>query len=603
MRFSMLPFPESSINKKISSLRINQESLYWLLLKIFYLLPVLLSISMPFASWDYLNVTNYQLQGNAFNFAGVITNFAHSLFLDRVQFRPISAALGNIQYVMFGGEFWIWYVIRWISFWVMLKNFYIVLTHLKFSKAIALSSISIVALTATPLVLDLFNQDFFVIFFASFYLRFLMKNVEPLSNSITPNATHVKKEVIFLSLWIATLFSKEIGIIVAVWLLFFRHIVIPPSKRDYYSYYPMYLLFITFTSFRLLQIKHPSISGSLISASTLNATIRNIQGIFGYLAPYSIANLCLILLISIMLLGMINNVRRREWKSTRFKLYIVSVVGLFSCAVFFSRNVALCPRYMAVPLMFSIFIIASSVDSVKVTQKISSDKIALTFLIFLAILSPPKIYSGWFGMQQSLFNVNNDVNYIYSAMASGKEVRWSGNMPVELSETTMNNFLNKFGQHSYGVKETSGKYRAFDLGDVPDSSFIVWTTEPLAEFTSRISESSTIDDSRSLKSRLSAVHISTVDNFGFFQNATRKLKRLDQLIGSPLKDPIYCQQPIPSCFGSDFLNPDFNRQPWFIYQYGPYYFYEFSDTSHSNDSNSLKVIPIPNFLRYGSLFR
>jgi hypothetical protein len=253
--------------------------------------------------------------------------------------------------------------------------------------------------------------------------------------------------------------------------------------------------------------------------------------------------------------------------------------------------------------MFSIFIIASSLDSVNGIQKISSDKIALTLLLFLVVLSPPKIYSGWFGMQQNLFNVNNDINYIYSAMTSGKEVRWSGNMPVELSESTVNSFLNDFGQHSYEVKDTPGKYRVLDLADVPDASFLVWTTEPLGEFKTRILESLTMNESQSLLSRLTTAHISRVDNFGFFQNVTGKLKRFDQLIGSPLKDPIYCQQPIPSCFGSDFLNPDFNRQSWFRYQYGPYYFYEFSDNSLSNNSNSLTVIPIPNFLRYGSLFR
>lgn len=603
MRFFKALFLKCVIRVKKFVPLVNEEKIFWRYLKIVYLLPLILSLSIPFASWDYLNVPDYQLQGDAFSFSRILPNLANSLFIDRVQFRPVSSIFGNLQYALFGGEFWIWYLIRWLTFWLMLKNFYRVLIKLNFSKPIALSSISIMALTATPIVLDLFNQDFLVIFMASIYLRFLVGSEETSYKFIDKKSWPLVKEITLGILWLLTLFSKEIGLIVAIWLIFARNIISPRTKRVNQFNYFFYSIFLVFTLFRLLQINHPSITGSLISTNTLIATFKNIQGIFGYLVPYSWANLCLILFISIMLLGGINFILRSEWKLRTFRFYMISVVGLLSCGFFFARNVALCPRYMAVPLMFSIFIIANSFDAIERRRRNSSKKIALVLILSFALLSPPKIYSGWFGMQQTLYNVNNDVNFIYRSLMSGKDVKWSGSLPVELSETTLQNFLNNFGRSSYGVKEFSGTYGSLDFLNIPKSPFIVWTTEPLEEFRLKISESLGEKEATSLKSRLRSAHISEVDNFGFFQNVVRKLKRVDHLIGSPLKDPIYCQQPIPSCFGFDFPNPDFNRQPWFVYQYGPYYFYEFSDANETGPLNSLKVIRIPNFLRYGSLFR
>jgi hypothetical protein len=224
-------------------------------------------------------------------------------------------------------------------------------------------------------------------------------------------------------------------------------------------------------------------------------------------------------------------------------------------------------------------------------------------ITLIAIFSAPKIYSAWFGMQQDLVSINGNIEYLKNDLSAGEPVRWSGSMPLELSETTMGNFLGQIGQSQYGVQSVGANYGQLRYSSVPEGNFALWTTEsPDILEKSAVSVLGEKNGSTFIK-RINRVYLTRESNFGFIQNVSGMLKRIDHKLGSPLKDPTYCQQPIPSCYGEAFPNPDFNRQPWFVFQYGPFYIYELSDSKNiGTKSKAIQIYPFEN-LRYGSLLR
>src|SRR5450759_1491526 len=83
---------------------------------VIYSLPFFLSLALPFAYWDWLLTPYYQLRGQAHLWSQLPANILFSFLYDPIQFRPVTAILTNLQYLILGGEFWIWYIIKWIVF-------------------------------------------------------------------------------------------------------------------------------------------------------------------------------------------------------------------------------------------------------------------------------------------------------------------------------------------------------------------------------------------------------------------------------------------------------------------------------------------------------
>ena len=79
-----------------------------------FLLPVVLAtLTFPFAWMDHLAAIPLYLKYGCCSFKEVLPNFYWNWFHSQYV-RPTAAALYSIQYAAFGGEFWLWFVVRWV---------------------------------------------------------------------------------------------------------------------------------------------------------------------------------------------------------------------------------------------------------------------------------------------------------------------------------------------------------------------------------------------------------------------------------------------------------------------------------------------------------
>ncbi len=81
-----------------------------------FLLPLVLdSLYRPFALWDYLTAADLFHFGLPIEWRRLAGNAFHHLLTGTFVVRPSTALLYDLQVLLFGGEFWIWYLVKWAA--------------------------------------------------------------------------------------------------------------------------------------------------------------------------------------------------------------------------------------------------------------------------------------------------------------------------------------------------------------------------------------------------------------------------------------------------------------------------------------------------------
>lgn len=82
-----------------------------------FLLPLLLaSLARPFALWDYFTSTGLFHKGRPIEWGTLLSNALHNLLTGQYVIRPTAVFLYDLQTLIFGGEFWLWYLLKWAAF-------------------------------------------------------------------------------------------------------------------------------------------------------------------------------------------------------------------------------------------------------------------------------------------------------------------------------------------------------------------------------------------------------------------------------------------------------------------------------------------------------
>ncbi|MFN7933960.1 MAG: hypothetical protein U0R19_11560 [Bryobacteraceae bacterium] len=95
-----------------------------------FLIPLLLaSLARPFALWDYFTSTGLFHKGRPIEWGTLLSNTVHHLATGQYVIRPTAVFLYDLQTLLFGGEFWLWYLLKWAAFaasvclvWDLLKR-------------------------------------------------------------------------------------------------------------------------------------------------------------------------------------------------------------------------------------------------------------------------------------------------------------------------------------------------------------------------------------------------------------------------------------------------------------------------------------------------
>lgn len=94
----------------------RQRTLLLALYLAWFLTPLLLSsIYRPFGSWDYLTSGDLFHFNREIRWTTLLSNYFHHLLTAGYVLRPTIAFLYDLQWLLFGGQFWLWYLVKWAA--------------------------------------------------------------------------------------------------------------------------------------------------------------------------------------------------------------------------------------------------------------------------------------------------------------------------------------------------------------------------------------------------------------------------------------------------------------------------------------------------------
>jgi hypothetical protein len=562
---------------------------------IVYALPFLVSLSLPYAYWDWLMAYHYQLRGKAFLWSDLPANIWFVFFKDPVEFRPLSAIALNLQYLIFKGEFWLWYVTKWALLAACVGLIFAAVRRLTGSALAAFVAGLYFALHPMPLVLDVISQDVYVVVFGAAGLVWLGSRPDPID--VMPWSRFL---VLLLFCTLSAL-SKEIGIVYPLAVLAFLivqrgvgHISFNTVVRS-----ASVLGLVAVCLVRLASIQYPSSrAGQMFSIEGLklfiDAQVSSAGATCGFLLPQSAMQSLTILVAAIMVSGAVSILL---WRRSLLPLMAFSLCG-FAGSLFVIGTIGPCTKYLPVPVFFFAIGLGAAIAALEGVRSFAATTAASVFAILLVLSSPPKIYGQWLGMMQSLYEVPDLTHFMEGKAREGYALRWNrdnhySELPWEKGRS-IEEFFEASSVNWYGYREPVSFRTLQELG-VPQGKFVLLSSYSPAQVAAGALKAAGIND----LSAVTAIYQFERERFGTFERVTASLKRMDRRLGIDLTDPIACQPPHPSRFHAGWPNPThaLGHSPTHS---GPHLLYVFDRASPGGVQD---VTMLPSLRRYGAFAR
>lgn len=573
----------------------NSKNLFFVLLAI-YFFPIIISLNLPFAKWDWLNTDTYQMREKIYSFSDIFSNIFFSLFIDTVQFRPVSTLITNLNYLIFEGEFWIWYLIKWLVFFYCIHLIYSIVFILTQNKLPAFLSGLFYGINPMPFVLDVISQDaYLVLFFLLSFRFYLLKD---------PFLGKDKKNIfIYLLLVCLSILSKETGIGLFISLLVFHfYYDFNRSKKTKLS-----ILFFTTSIFvfiiyilRILQINHPNSKKNFLFDQNIQDLIiyflKTNRRIFDQILVTSPFGILIFSLIIILFYGLFLILKNRNSRDLGIAFFLILCLVLTNQVISLAN---ICAKYLPTPMVFLTLLIGICSNTFWNKSKLIADKILKFMIIILIMFSPSKIYASWFGMMQTGYENMDILNFLTNKQMNGYKAGFLFGVPEDIpweSIGTIKKFYRVSSKKFYNYYDEND----FDINiyrkEIPKNEKLVILTNKTPDQISKgvfqkygIKDLSYIDNAFYFKR----------ENYGLFEYLLYYFKKFEKLLGVRLKDPITCQPPRPSTYGFNFINPNHkDRFPYFVMA-GPHYIYEINPEV----SKKFSIIELKSLRRYGSITR
>jgi len=589
-------------------------ALYFLLLVVpLYFPPFLLSMDLPFAYWDWLMTPYYQLNGHAFEWAALPANIRTAFLSDPVQFRPLTEVWVNLQYLVFGGEFWAWYLVKWGVFAATICFVFRAALEMSRERLAAGLAAAVFALNPMPAVLDVISQDLYVVLFGALLCSYYFaRSAQPAPNAVSGGGYarlaylehfSTKQVLVCLLLAFATACAKEIGVAFLAALLVLN---IPAKPADWNRMALTRLLslvaLLAYVTWRMLSVQHPtSHLGQVLGGDIafLGKRILDAADLaLAALAPQSPGKTFRWAMLAIMLAG---SGRIVCFDRDSLRPLVFACVGfLIACAVVGTAYP--CPKYLPVPAFFYCMLLAMSTASLLRLLRTGMTVVIALLALAFPVLTAPDIYAQWLGMQQSLYEMSELIHLMEEMSEDGYLLTWTGlrtgrELPWEKG-ATLKEFFEKDSVALYGYEKPIEFRVLAETGLPQDRKFVML---------------SSVSPEDVQAGKLSSIGISTLrgasriivvqrERFGFFETATGALKALESKIGNSHAELIDCQPPRPSRYSVNMPNSmhDFG---YFPLHAGPHYLYVFDPSSQHGSSDVPTVTLEPAFRRYGAFGR
>ena len=408
------------------------------------------SLARPFALWDYMTGFPLYMPHDVRQFWSLFQNYWHNLVaLHTGVLRPTYSLVLNVQFLLFGGEFWIFYIVKWAA---KLASIYFVdrmLRQVGGTKWSRLAIASLLLFHPASFELMMTSADGWVAFFGLLAIcvtaGFNRNRKAPMD--IASMSGH-QFAIVFV-LWFLALGTKEVGLALAIAWLVIAHLDSAFSRRFFVrsSFCYASLAWFLFRLRDAAQSRRANFSGG----TTPRIRLRVLAEQLSNLTPPSVHGWMTWLMAALLILTIWAVVRTRN--RTARSLFAVHAVWAVLTLGLISTTDAAMPRYV-VPVIFALAL-PIGIGMSAIPRQFGSVWVAFA-LVFPAVTAGD-LYRQALAYQQLFYETSDVITAAQNQAEAGYQICLTGqdsDIPLE-NQGSLRLFFEQFGPQWYGQERRS----------------------------------------------------------------------------------------------------------------------------------------------------
>jgi len=432
---------------------------------------VLISFTRPFAWWDYLTTLARRTpDASEFGFAiwGVYTpydftqplsllwNYRYHLFSDPVVMRPTLGLLYHLQGLVFGGEFWLWYLFKWAAEFTAIALVVWILARLNVPPLTRWLMAAVLLFHPCSFELMLCSADGWTALGAVLLLAIAAGEPGFNESPFDLSRFSSRRYLAMFAAWYFMLGVKENAIVTA---LLFTLLLTRRAPKQWLRLSPFYLT-LAWWIWRLY-----AVSQSRLKGKENVDLLHNVSELLALLVPDSPFYLLGAAFTAALLYGAARLWRSKQWPAILF--FAFTTAAAFGTLLMSARYYP-APRYN-VPVVY-LLAIATGL-ALREIPRLRIPSVALLALI--PIWQAPNLYTQALAYQQLFLEYADVIHLLENRMAAGYALALPGTEAFAgESQAALALFFKQFGPRFYGLPPQPAPYVLNKTG-TPDKPFVL----------------------------------------------------------------------------------------------------------------------------------
>jgi hypothetical protein len=412
---------------------------------IFLLTPLFLaSLARPFALWDYMTGLALYMPSDPLHFRSLFENYRHNLLASGTSVsRPTYALVLNLQYLLFGGEFWIFYLVKWAA---KLATIYLVdgmLAGVQASRWSRLAIASVLLFHPNSFELMLTSADGWVAFFGVFAIAATVMCNRSRSAPMDIGSMPARQYAVVLLLWFLALGTKEAGMALAIAWLVMAHIDSRLDRRFFLRVSFCYAAVVWF-AFRLLAASKER-RANFTAGESPSVRLSVLRGHLEYMVPGSLYGWIGVVAVILAALTIWTFLRSRN-RLLRSLMAVNAIWGILTLLLVSTTN-SPAPRYV-IPVIYAMAVPFGLAMS-HAPRRLGGLWAAVALLFPLAMSGD--LYRQALAYQQLLYETSDVIAAAQNHAAAGRAICLTGDdqdIPLE-NQFSLRLFFERFGPQWY----------------------------------------------------------------------------------------------------------------------------------------------------------
>ena len=497
-------------------------SLYGLLLA-----PLFLAcLSLPFGWWDWLTVPQTAWHSTApSSLRELPAIYIYGAFNHRMIFRPNYLLIDALEYTLFGGQFWLWYIAKWIGMLLVVLLVWKLLERLGADRWCRIAAAGFLLFNPCRFELMLLTAECWACLGMLMLLFFLARTIKnaprPFDVSGLSWPAYAGLIVLF---WYAA-WVKEISLAFAAVFLLFCVLNAGWRLRSQALLLPLWAIWITGV-YRLYEVQKLAVHAT---ANLSHGAAKRLLDMLTFGAGFPRQTpVALVLLVWLLVTaGALLYVRRRGRDVQA--LLALPLLGSFACVLFqAAASLPVAPRYALVIIALMAIPLGAALSHIR-----WSSAAAVAFALLFPFYSVTDVYGQYVAYQQRFYEQADILALLEDEAAKGYELAATGVSEMDEAgrfrggaelEEAVHNYFGVYHDRYYepGVGRIQVYYLATD--GIPTERFALLTTYSPIQIQSGIVAGL---DPR----RIQAVYQIGAGGLGFLANVYNALVSRDAVLG------------------------------------------------------------------------